>query len=54
MAKIAKKNKKSKGPYGKSDKKYEVPSTDVSDVYYGEVASTHVNAHDPDASRRNK
>ena len=37
--KLAKKNKKSGGIYGKSDKKYEVPDTDTSDLYYGEVAS---------------
>ena len=36
--KIAKKNKKSGGVYGKSDKHYEVPDTKHSDVYYGEVA----------------
>jgi hypothetical protein len=36
--KLAKKNKKTKGIYGKSDKHYGVPSTDHSDVYYGEVA----------------
>ena len=36
--KLAKKNKKSGGKYGKSDKHYEVPSTDHSDIYYGEVA----------------
>ena len=35
---IAKKNKRTKGVFGKSDKHYGVPDTDKSDVYYGEVA----------------
>jgi len=35
---IAKKPKNRKGVYQRNDKKYEVPSSDVSDVYYGEVA----------------
>ena len=35
---IAKKSKKRKGIYQRNDRKYEVPDTGVSDVYYGEVA----------------
>ena len=35
---IAKKPKKRKGVYQRNDKKYEVPDTGVSDIYYGEVA----------------
>ena len=37
MAKIAKKNKKSKGLYGKSDKKYQ-EDYDSSDILYGVIA----------------
>ena len=50
----AKKPKSRQGVYQRNDKKYEVPSTDVSDVYYGEVASRHVNEHNADAARRNR
>ena len=39
MAKLAKKNKKSKGPYGKSDKKYG-EDYETNDHLYGEVAKT--------------
>ena len=35
---IAKKPKTRKGLYQRNDRKYEVPSTDKSDIYYGEVA----------------
>ena len=35
---IAKKPKKRQGVYKRNDRKYEVPDTGVSDVYYGEVA----------------
>ena len=35
---IAKKPKKRQGVYKRNDRKYEVPSTDKSDIYYGEVA----------------
>ena len=38
MTKLAKKPKKRKGIYQRNDKKYEVPDTGVSDIYYGEVA----------------
>ena len=39
MAKnIAKKPKNRQGVFKRNDKKYEVPSTDKSDIYYGEVA----------------
>ena len=42
MAKIARKNKKSGGVYGKSDKKYEGPEPDykTNDHLYGEVAKS--------------
>ena len=35
---IPKKPKKRQGIYQRNDRKYEVPSTDKSDIYYGEVA----------------
>ena len=35
---IAKKPKKRQGIYQRNDRKYEVPDTGVSDVYYGEVS----------------
>jgi len=41
---IAKKNKRTKGVFGKSDKHYGVPDTDKSDLYYGEVAKGKVDS----------
>ena len=37
MSKLAKKPKKRKGIYERNDSKYEVPSSDKSDIIYGEV-----------------
>ena len=38
MTETAKKPKKHKGVYQRNDRKYEVPSSDKSDIIYGEVA----------------
>ena len=38
MSKLAKKPKNRQGVFKRNDKKYEVPSSDVSDIIYGEVA----------------
>ena len=54
MSNLAKKPKNRQGVFKRNDKKYEVPSSDVSDIIYGEVANRHVNEHDSDAARRNK
>ena len=38
MSKLAKKPKNRQGVFKRNDKKYEVPSSDESDIIYGEVA----------------
>ena len=41
MTKTAKKPKKRQGVFQRNDKKYEVPDTKHSDVYYGEIAKVN-------------